>query len=367
MSAIVSHRRRCLPLRSSGCEQLAGVPEQLLGLVQLAAGDQVAASFGDDPGLVERVGSLLAAGFGLLHGPVQQVLACLAVAAGQGGIGRLPQQVQRHGLAVPVQQRDRVLAEPVRVGGRAGAQGGDGAGGAGGGDGRVIGEQGEPGQLQIQRRIPARPGCRAAPGGEQRPGGDRGQRGLLAGGERVQAPGGQRAGGQGRAGRVVQVGVGVGQAQAAQPARRPAHLGGQRLDHRFGHRQVEQRDRPQQRAVRRPGLLQQGVQGQVLQERPHLGIGGQVALAQVGFHAGDRGLGPVRAHLLAVDQPQPDQVLQAGVAPADRHRPGRQPGPLGQPLRPGSAPAAGAAACAGPRRTAAAAAPAPAGPAARPG
>ena len=48
------------------------MPEQSFGLVQFAAGDQVAGSFGDDPGLVERVSFLLAAGLGLLHGPVQQ-------------------------------------------------------------------------------------------------------------------------------------------------------------------------------------------------------------------------------------------------------------------------------------------------------
>ena len=295
-----------------------------------AAGDEVAGLFGDDPGLVERAGSFLAPGFGLLHGPVQQCLARLAVAAGEGGIGSLPQQVERHGLAVTVQQADRVLAEPERLGGRAAAQSGDGAGGACGGDGRVIGEQGEPGQLQIQHQITAGLRRRPAPGREQRPGADGGQGGLLAGAERLDPPGGQRVGGQGRAGRVVQVRVGVQQPQAPQPGRRPAHLAGEHLDHRFRHRQVEQRDRPQQGDVRRPGLVQQGVEGQVFQERPHLGIGGQVTLAQVGFHAGHRRLGPLQPDLLAVDQPQADQVLQAGVAPADRHRPGGQPGPLGQ-------------------------------------
>ena len=39
--------------------------------------------------------------------------------------------------------------------------------------------------------------------------------------------------------------------------------------------------------------------------------------------------------LLPVDQPQADQVLQAGVAPAHRQRPRGQPGPLGQALRRG--------------------------------
>ena len=68
------------------------------------------------------LGSFLVPGFGLLHGPVQQCLACLAVAAGEGGIGRAAQQFQRHRLAVTVQQIDRVLSEPERLGGRAAAQ-----------------------------------------------------------------------------------------------------------------------------------------------------------------------------------------------------------------------------------------------------
>ena len=296
MSAIVSHHRRGLQLRSCGGEQLVGVPEQLLGLVQVAAGDQVAGLLGDDPGLVERAGSLLVPGFGLLDGPVQQGLARLAVAAGEGGISRLPQQVERHGLAVAVQQRDRVLAELERLGGRAAAQRGDGAGGAGGGDGRVIGEQGEPGQLQIQRQHPGRAVVRGRP--RPRTAARRATAARAAcspGLSGSSAPGGQGVGGQGQAGRVVQVRVGVQQPQAPQPGRRPAHLAGEHVDHRFGHRQVEQRDRPQQRAVGRPGLVQQGVEGQVFQELPHLGVGGQVALAQVGFHAGDRGLGPVQA------------------------------------------------------------------------
>ena len=100
----------------------------------------------------------------------------------------------------------------------------------------------------------------------------------------------------------MQVRVGVQQPQAAQPGRGSAHLPGQHPDHRFGHRQVEQRGRPQQRDVRRPGLLQQGIECQVLQERPHLGIGGQAALLEVGFHAGHRRLGPLQAHLFPVHQ-----------------------------------------------------------------
>ena len=224
MSAIDAHRRRRLQLRSCGGEQLVGVPEQLFGLFRFAAGDETAGSFGDDPGLVERAGSLLVPGFCLLHCPVQQGLARLAVAAGQGGISRPPQQVERHGLAVTVQQPDRVLAEPERIGGRAAAQSGDGAGGAGRDDCRVIGEQGEPGQLQIKRQVTAGLRRRPAPGREQRPGARGGQGGLLAGAERLDPPGGQRVGGQRRAGRVVQVRVGVQQPQAPQPGRRPAHL-----------------------------------------------------------------------------------------------------------------------------------------------
>ena len=64
--------------------------EQPLGLVQFAAGGQVAGLFGDDPGLVKRVGFLLATRLGLLHRPVQQILACLSVAAGDSGVGCLP-------------------------------------------------------------------------------------------------------------------------------------------------------------------------------------------------------------------------------------------------------------------------------------
>ena len=141
------------------------MPEQLPGLGQFAAGEETAGLFGDDPGLVERAGSLLVPGLGLLHGPVQQRLAGLAVAAGQGSIGSQSKQGERPSLAVLVQQRDGVLAEPERAGGRAAAQGGHGAGGACRHDCRVIGQQGEPGQLQIQRQVTA--GLRrAAPGRE---------------------------------------------------------------------------------------------------------------------------------------------------------------------------------------------------------
>ena len=327
-----SHCRRGFPLRSCGGEQLAGVLEELFGLFEFAAGDEMAGLLEDDPGPVERAGCLLVPGLHLLGCPVQQCLTGLAVAAGEGRIGGPPQQFEWHGAVVPVEQPDRVLAETECIGGRAGAQRGDSAGGAGGGDGRVVGEQGELGQLQIQRPVTAGLWRGPAPGGEQRPGADRGQGGLLAGAERLDAPGGQRVGGQRQAGRVLQVRVGVQQPQAAQPVRRPPHLTGEHSDHRFGHRQVEQRGRPQQGDVRGPGLLQQGIEGQVFQERPHLGIGGQVALRQVGFHARDRRLGPVQADLLPVDQPQPDQVLQARVAPADRQRP-RRPA---RPARPGA-------------------------------
>ena len=100
-----------------------------------------------------------------------------------------------------VQQLDGVLAEPGRIGGRAAAQRGDGAGGAGCGDGRAIGEQGEPGQLQIE--FQSRRGRGAAPpqAANSGPVLDGGKSGLLAGAERRDAPGGQRVGGQaGRAG-----------------------------------------------------------------------------------------------------------------------------------------------------------------------
>ena len=87
-----------------------------------------------------------------------------------------------HGLAVAVEQADRVLAEPERLSRRAVAQRGDRAGGAGGGDGGIIGEQAEPGQLQIQRQATGILRRRAAPGREQRPGAHGGQGGLLGGG-----------------------------------------------------------------------------------------------------------------------------------------------------------------------------------------
>ncbi|HEX2823938.1 MAG TPA: hypothetical protein VHO07_27810, partial [Streptosporangiaceae bacterium] len=59
---------------------------------------------------------------------------------------------------------DGVLPEPGRPGSRPAAQGGHSAGGTGRGHFRVISEQGEPGQLQIQRRIPAGLRGQAAPG-----------------------------------------------------------------------------------------------------------------------------------------------------------------------------------------------------------
>ena len=148
----------------------------------------MAGLLGDDPGPVERAGFLFVPGFGLLRGPVQQRLARLAVAAGEGGIGRPAQQLERHGLVVPVEQLDRLLAEPERLSRRATAQRGDRARRAGGGDGRVIGEQGEPGQLQIQRQATARMGRRPAPGRQQRPRADGGQSGLLTWAERSSRP-----------------------------------------------------------------------------------------------------------------------------------------------------------------------------------
>ena len=295
MSAIVSHHRRCLALRSGGGEQLAGVAEQLRGLVQVAAGDQVAGPLADDPGLVQRAGSLLPPGFGLLRGPVQQRLTRRAVTAGQRGISGLPQQVQRHGLAVAVQQPDHVLAEPGRGLGRAGAQRGDGPGAAGGGDGRVIGQQRQPGQLQVQRQVTARPRRQAAPGREQRPGAGRGQGGLLGLGERVDPPGGQRAGGQ-RQAAPGRTGPGRGPAAPARAAgpRDPPTCPASTSITGSGTGRSNSVTARSSATFDRPGLVQQGVQGQVLQELPHLGIGGQVALRQVGFHAGHRGLGPVQ-------------------------------------------------------------------------
>ena len=159
-----------------------GVPECLFGLPGLAAGDQVAGVFGDDPGPVERAGSFLGPGAGLPHRPVQEFLACPAVAAGERGLGGLPQQAEWHGHAVAVEQADRVLAELERGHGGPVAEAGDGAGGAGGGDGRVIGGQREPGQLHIQHPVTGRPRCATTPGGEQRPGGDGGQSSLFSSG-----------------------------------------------------------------------------------------------------------------------------------------------------------------------------------------
>src|SRR6266566_6910874 len=114
-----------------------GMAEQPSGLVGVAAGDQTAGLFGDDPGPVQRAGSLPAPGAGLLDGPVQQCLARVTVAAGEGSISRLPQQGQWHRLAVLVEQADRVLAELERLSSRAAAQSSNRARSAGGGDGGV--------------------------------------------------------------------------------------------------------------------------------------------------------------------------------------------------------------------------------------
>jgi hypothetical protein len=64
-----SHHYRRFEFGSAGGEQLVGVPEVVFGLCGLAAGDEVAGSFGDDPGLAERVGSFCALSFRLFHGP----------------------------------------------------------------------------------------------------------------------------------------------------------------------------------------------------------------------------------------------------------------------------------------------------------
>ena len=136
-------------------------------------------------------------------------------------------------MAVAVQQVDRVLAQPERRSSGAVAQAADRVRGAGGGDDRVIGEQREPGQLQVQQSPTSGPGRRAAPGGEQRPSAHSGQGCLLAVAERGDPPGRQRVSGQRQACRVIQVRVGVQQPQATQPDRRPAHLPGELLDHRF--------------------------------------------------------------------------------------------------------------------------------------
>ena len=140
--------------------------EHLLGLAGLTAGDQVACLLGQHAGLVQRVG---VSGLRLLGGAAQQGLAGVAVTAGNRGVGGPAQQAQRPWAAVPVQQPDRVLAQLVRVGGRAGAQGGDGPDGRRRGDSGVIGEQREAGQLQVQAGRPLAGG--AAPGIQQRPGG----------------------------------------------------------------------------------------------------------------------------------------------------------------------------------------------------
>jgi hypothetical protein len=47
----------------------------------------------------------------LLHGAVEQLLADVSIAAGEGGLGDNPQEAERHRPAVAVQQLDRVLTE----------------------------------------------------------------------------------------------------------------------------------------------------------------------------------------------------------------------------------------------------------------
>ena len=93
---------------------------------------------------------------------------------------------------VPVEQADRVLVELQRLSRPAAAQRGNRAGGAGGGDGGVIGEQAEPGQLQIQRQatsILRRRGTDASSEDTERPAGHRAAEQPLREGARAAASG----------------------------------------------------------------------------------------------------------------------------------------------------------------------------------
>jgi hypothetical protein len=63
------HHCRRFGFGSGGGEQLVGLTEVVFGLCGPAAGDEVAGSFGDDPGLAERVSWFFALGFRLFHGP----------------------------------------------------------------------------------------------------------------------------------------------------------------------------------------------------------------------------------------------------------------------------------------------------------
>jgi hypothetical protein len=167
---------------------------------------------------------------------------------------------------------------------------------------------------------------------EHRADGQHGEGRPFGVGQCRQAAGSEGVGCQRGTGRVVGVGVGVEQAQAPQTWLRPADLIGQGIDDGPGDRQVEQGHGPQEGEVGRPGLGQQGVQGEVLQEAPNLDVGGQVTLSKVGLHPRDGGLGACQRHLLPVHQAQPDQVLQAGVTPAHLQRAVGQPGALHQTL-----------------------------------
>ena len=137
-------------------------------------------------------------------------------------------------------------------------------------------------------------------------------------GERVDPPGGQRAGGQRQPARIIQVRVGIQQPQAPQPGRSdPPTCPASTPITGSGTGTSNSVTARSSAAVRPARLVQQGVQGQVLQERPHHRIGGQVTLLAGRLPCpATAASARSSADLLAVDQPQADQVLQARVAPA---------------------------------------------------
>ena len=80
-----------------------GLRKQFLGLLYFAAGDKSAGALENDAGVVEWVSSRIVSGFPSAHRPVQQCLSGIAVAAGECGVGGLPEQKDRHRMPVAVE------------------------------------------------------------------------------------------------------------------------------------------------------------------------------------------------------------------------------------------------------------------------
>jgi hypothetical protein len=128
----------------------------------LAASDQAAGLLGKYPRSVQGTVLILVRSLCLVHRSIQQGLTRRTVPAGQGRIGGLPEQEERHCPSVAVQQGDRIAAERECVYGRTRPQGEDSFSGARRCDVRVVRQQPQAGQLEIKvqpaerlRRLPA--------------------------------------------------------------------------------------------------------------------------------------------------------------------------------------------------------------------